>query len=102
TTDGSGKLAAPDLAAVGDKFPRRELIDAVLRPSANIAVGYETTIVTTKGGDALVGVVKESADDHVALMGADGKLERVATNEIRSRRTQPTASIMPQDLETGL
>ena len=45
--DGSGNLAGPDLAAVGDKFPRRELIRAILDPSASIAVGYGTTIVGT-------------------------------------------------------
>jgi len=38
--DGSSSKAGPDLFAVGDKFPRRDLIRAVLEPSAEIAVGY--------------------------------------------------------------
>src|SRR5437879_3918190 len=45
SVDGKGGKAGPDLFAVGDKFPRRELIDAVLEPSAAIAVGYGTTLV---------------------------------------------------------
>src|SRR5260370_110955 len=50
SVDGSSSKAGPDLFAVGDKFPRRELIRAVLEPSADIAVGYGTTIVETKAG----------------------------------------------------
>src|SRR4051794_9993848 len=38
--DGSGSKTGPDLFAVGDKFPRSELMRAVLEPSAEIAVGY--------------------------------------------------------------
>src|SRR5437773_3385970 len=45
SVDGTGSKAGPDLFAVGDKFPRRELIAAVLEPSEAIAVGYGTTIV---------------------------------------------------------
>src|SRR5437773_12243895 len=38
SVDGTGSKAGPDLFAVGDKFPRRELIAAVLEPSEAIAV----------------------------------------------------------------
>src|SRR5689334_18048432 len=48
SVDGSAGKAGPDLFAAGDKFPRRELIRAVLEPSAGIAVGYGTTIIETK------------------------------------------------------
>src|SRR5438477_13027075 len=36
SVDATSSKAGPDLFAVGDKFPRRELIDAVLEPSASI------------------------------------------------------------------
>src|SRR5439155_23729166 len=42
SVDGRSGRAEPDLFAVGDRFPRRELIGAVLEPSAAIAVGYGT------------------------------------------------------------
>src|SRR5206468_3097628 len=101
TTDGTAGRAGPDLSTIGDKFPRPELINNILQPSAAIAVGYETTIVTTRSGDAVVGVVKEAADDHLGLMGGDGKLRRVAAADVRSRRMQ-NVSLMPDGLETGL
>jgi len=101
TTDGSAGRAGPDLLTIGEKFPRGELINNILQPSASIAVGYETTIVTTKSGDALVGVLKEAADDHLGLMAGDGKIQRIAMTNVRSRRMQ-NASLMPNDLESGL
>jgi putative heme-binding domain-containing protein len=101
STDGSSSRAGPDLMTVGDRFTREELIDAILHPSAHIAVGYSTTVVTTKDGDAFVGVVKEATDDHVGLMGGDGRMQRIASADIRSRRTQAT-SLMPDGLESGL
>jgi putative heme-binding domain-containing protein len=101
TTDGFAGRAGPDLAAAGDKFPRAELADAILNPSAQIAVGYSTTVVTTKTGDAIVGVLKEAADDHLGLMTADGKLQRVAVADVKSRRTA-NESLMPEGLESAL
>src|SRR5690349_20272550 len=62
TTDGTGGRAGPDLFAIGDKFGRRELIEAVLSPSATIAVGYSTTVVKTKSGETYAGVVKDAND----------------------------------------
>src|SRR4051812_4430679 len=50
-SDGNSSKAGPDLFAAGDKFPRAELIRALLEPSASIAVGYGMTIVETKSGE---------------------------------------------------
>ena len=68
STDGHGSKAGPDLFAIGDKFPRPELIDAILNPSASIAVGYETTIIETKSGDEFTGVIKGASAESIELM----------------------------------
>src|SRR5947207_13115322 len=101
TIDGTSRRAGPDLFAAGDKFTRSEIIDAILRPSANIAVGYSTTIVMTKRRDEFVGVVKEASDQYVGLMAGDGKMQRIATADIRARRTQ-NLSLMPEGQEAAL
>jgi len=101
SVDGSSGKAGPDLYAVGDKFPRRELIRAVLEPSAEIAVGYGTTIVETKDGEQIQGILKESTADGLELMGADGKRVRVAAQDIREQRGS-TVSLMPEGLQAGL
>jgi len=84
-----------------DKFPRGELIRALLEPSQAIAVGYGTTIVEMKSGEEVQGVVKEATADAIELMGADGKRVRIPTTNIKEQRGS-TVSLMPEGLQAGL
>lgn len=101
TVDGSSRRAGPDLFAIGDKFPRRELVRSILEPSAAIAVGYATTTIETKSGELHDGVVKQSTEAWVELMAADGERERVATADIATQRTS-AISLMPEGLHAAL
>ena len=86
SVDGSTSKAGPDLFAIGDKFPRLELIRALLEPSVDIAVGYGTTIIETKSGDEFTGIVKEVTADVLDLVGADGRHVRISTRDIKEQR----------------
>jgi putative heme-binding domain-containing protein len=99
--DGSAGKAGPDLFAVGDKFGRRDLVDAVLMPSATIAPGYGTVIVETKAGEEHHGVLKQVTDTGVQLMGADGRLVSIAKADIKEQRGS-TLSLMAEGLHAGL
>jgi putative heme-binding domain-containing protein len=101
TADGSSGKAGPDLFAVGDKFPRRELIRSILEPSSTIAVGYGTTTVETKAGEAHQGIVKQATEAWTELMLADGKLVRIPAVEIKAQRGSGV-SLMPEGLHTAL
>ena len=101
SVDGRGGKAGPDLLAAGDKFGRGDLIDAMLRPSATIAVGYTTTIVETKAGVEYQGIIKQANATGIQLMGADGKLVSLATGDIRQQRGS-SVSLMPEGLQSGL
>lgn len=83
SVDGSSSKAGPDLFAIGDKLPRRDLIRAVLEPSAEITIGFGTSVVETKAGVEFQGVIKESAAEALELMGADGRRVRIASPDIR-------------------
>ncbi|HEY6226757.1 MAG TPA: PQQ-dependent sugar dehydrogenase, partial [Verrucomicrobiae bacterium] len=98
TIDGSAGKAGPDLLAAGDKFPRRELIQSVLEPSAAIAVGYGSTTIETKDGEEVIGVIKQSTDEFVDLMTAEGKHARIVTKDIKQQRGN-TLSLMPEGLQ---
>ena len=101
SVDGSASKAGPDLAAVGDAFGRRELIEAVLQPSATIAPGYGTVIVETKSGSAHQGVLKQSTDAGLQLMGIDGKLVTIAAADVKEKSGVAT-SLMPEGLQAHL
>jgi len=99
--DGKGTKAGPDLFSVGDQFTRRELIDAVLKPSATIAVGYSTTVVETKSGEEYAGVLKQAGDTAIELMCGDGLRHRIAAADIQEQHGS-SVSLMPEGLQAGL
>jgi len=101
SVDGTSGKAGPDLFAAGDKFTRDELVDAILTPSAAIAVGYGTTIVESKSGEENQGIIQELTPEYVQLIGADAKSVRIPTSDIKSKRGS-TVSLMPEGLQTGL
>ena len=101
SVDGTASKAGPDLFAVGDKFGRRDLVEAVLMPSATISPGYGTTIVETKAGETFQGVLKQTTASGVQLMGADGNLVSIAVADIKERRGS-SLSLMPEGLQAGL
>jgi putative heme-binding domain-containing protein len=101
TVDGTASHAGPDLFAVGDKFGRRELIEAVLAPSVRIAEGFSTTRIETRSGDDFCGVLKKASETEISLMGADAKLISIPVGEIVRRHTSEV-SLMPEGLQNGL
>lgn len=101
STDGTSSKAGPDLMEVGDKFPRRDLIQSILEPSATIAVGYGTTIVATKSGEEFQGIIKSSPDGGLDLLSADGKHHLFAKADIQEQRGT-AVSLMPEGLHTGM
>lgn len=101
SVDGSNAAAGPDLSTIGDKFGRRELIEAVLEPNAAIAVGYESTLIETASGETYSGVVKVADPAVIELMGADRLRVRLTRADVKSIRPSPT-SLMPENLHTAL
>ena len=101
SVDGTASKAGPDLLAVGDKFGRRDLVEAVLVPSATIAPGYGTVVVETKAGLQYQGVLKQATDQGIQLMDGDGKLVSIAKVEIQSQQGS-TVSLMPEGLQAGV
>lgn len=98
---GGAAKVGPTLYAISDKFGRRELIEAIISPSAEIAVGYSSTTVRTRDGDVLQGILRESTEGGIALMQADGTLARVDRGDIAEQRTGDV-SLMPDGLHNGL
>jgi putative heme-binding domain-containing protein len=99
--DGSASKAGPDLSAAGDTFGRRDLVDAILAPSATIAPGYGTVILELTDGMIITGTLKQKNDATVQVMGADGRLMSVAAREIKNQ-SGSAISLMPEGLHAGL
>jgi putative heme-binding domain-containing protein len=93
-----GGNLGPDLTRIGQVRTERDLLEAVLYPSASFVRSYEPVIVTTKSGDEHSGVLrKDSADEVILGIGAnlDVRLPRSEVAELRPG----TLSVMPQGLD---
>jgi len=101
TLDGSAAKVGPDLSAAGVKFPRAELVRAVLEPSSSIAIGFGATVIATRSGEEHTGVVRQATDSTTELVVADGTRLRIPAADILSQRTSPL-SLMPEGLQAGL
>jgi putative heme-binding domain-containing protein len=94
---GQGGDVGPDLSQVGGKFDRTHLIESILDPSAEITQGYHATVIETKSGRTLTGIVKSESPPAVTLLDAGGKQVTVALADIESRAVSPV-SLMPSGL----
>jgi len=101
TVDGSGQLAGPDLMDIGDVFSVEDLIQAVLEPSASIAIGFANVSIVTTNGEELTGTLKDISADSTVLIGADGKRIDIPKTTITEQRSS-NISLMPEGLHAGL
>lgn len=100
TFEGLGRDIGPDLTAVGTKYGKAELIDAILNPSAGISFGYDSWLMQVEGQGYLSGFVLADGED-VVLKDSSGSRHVIAKEDILFRERQET-SIMPQGAALGL
>jgi putative membrane-bound dehydrogenase-like protein len=96
-----GGNLGPDLTRVGQVRTERDLLEAIVYPSASFVRSFEPYIVVTKNGDDFSGVLRKDATDEV-LLGTGPNVEvRIARNDIAEMRPGKT-SVMPQGLNEQL
>jgi putative heme-binding domain-containing protein len=94
----------PDLsegAATTERPAGRDLLEAVVYPSASIVQGYQPFNVQTRDGQSYSGILVRQAHDAVWLRGADQAEVKVDAQRIVSM-TESTVSLMPQGLDAIL
>jgi putative heme-binding domain-containing protein len=104
TTDADEAPKAPYLGDAGAKYDRNYFVTSILRPSAQIAQGFQTVQVQVSGTDGpmiYIGFpVKESADE-LTLRDITGKVTVIKKSTITARTTLPQ-SIMPEGLTNSM
>jgi putative membrane-bound dehydrogenase-like protein len=96
-----GGRIGPDLTRIGQIRSERDLLEAILFPSASFARGYEPVSVTTASGDVVGGVLRADLPDEVLLGTATGDELRIARQRVKN--VQPgTISLMPAGIADQL
>lgn len=96
-----GGNLGPDLTAISNGRSERDLLEAVVYPSASFVRSYEPVVLQTRSGDEISGLIRRETETEVVLATGPGAEQRIARAEIRDR--QPgTVSVMPSGLDSVL
>jgi putative heme-binding domain-containing protein len=87
----------PLLSAVAKIYDRATLTESILKPSAKIAQGFESTWVKTKKGEQIEGFVTREGGDSVDIRNIVGQTVTVEKADVVERGVRPQ-SIMPEGL----
>lgn len=91
----------PDLTKIGQVRTERDLLEAILYPSASFVRSYEPMIVATREGDEFSGVLRKDGADEVILGTGPGAQTRIPRGDITGTRLGKV-SVMPQGLDEQL
>jgi putative heme-binding domain-containing protein len=98
--DGQGGATGPDLTSVASRFSTRDLLDSILQPSRVVSDQYESSLITKKNGDVVLGRVlfEEDGGLHISVNPLDpDQVTVVKRADVKSVKPSPI-SPMPAGL----
>ena len=93
-----GVRLGPDLTWIGAIRSERDLLEAIVYPSASIARYHEVINVVTKDGKSISGLMVKETVDEMFLSSAEGVVKAVAYRDIEQARYS-NVSLMPEGLD---
>ncbi len=96
-----GGRIGPDLTKIGGIRSERDLLEAVVFPSASFVRSYEPLKVEMKDGKSYSGIVKQDAGDEIVLTVSATEEVRLSRKEIDEMKPG-TVSVMPAGLDQQL
>ncbi|MBX2951020.1 MAG: HEAT repeat domain-containing protein [Leadbetterella sp.] len=88
---GTGASVGPDLSNIGNTLERKQLLQALLEPSARLAPGFGTVKLTLKGGQEVTGVLEKESAAELILRTSEAEPLRVPVSRITHRENYPSA-----------
>ena len=93
-----GVRLGPDLTWIGAIRSERDLLEAIVYPSASIARYHEVMNVLTRDGNAVSGLLVRETVDKMFLSSAEGVVQSVPYREIKLARYS-SVSLMPEGMD---
>jgi len=97
---GEGGETGPDLTGIGTRKTREYLLESIVLPNKEVAVGFESVIVTMQNGTTYAGTVKSDTAAELELNSPEDGLLKLKKTEIKSR--ERGLSGMPEELRQVL
>ena len=101
TVAGQGGKVGPDLTKIGAIRKQRDLLEAIMFPSASFARGYKTWTIVTDRGRVHSGLITRETTDSLMLRRADLSEVRINRDSIEEM-SESTTSVMPDGLDHRL
>jgi putative membrane-bound dehydrogenase-like protein len=96
-----GGNVGPDLTHIGSIRAERDLLEAIVFPSASFVRSYEPWLIVTKNGKVYNGILRKDSPDEVVLVTGANQEARIARDDIEEM--QPSkVSVMPAGLDQQL
>ncbi len=96
-----GGHVGPDLSKIGAIRSQRDLLTAIVFPSASFARGFEPYVITTESGKVFGGVIRSETADALRLTTGDRSEIRIPRSEIDEIVPSKT-SVMPDGFANQL
>ncbi len=93
-----GAKVGPDLSKIGSIRQGRDLLEAIVFPSATFARGFESVLIRTRDGAVHDGILARETPEAIVLFAADRSERRVPKASIEEMR-ESRVSVMPQGLD---
>lgn len=95
--NGVGGDVGPDLAGIGRRMNREQILQAIVEPNATIAAGYENVMLTLQNGEVVTGLLNAESDTEFTIASlTDGSRSQVKKADVKERTKIPSA--MPPGL----
>ena len=102
TIRSEGGHVGPDLSRIGAVRSGRDLLEAILFPSASFARGYEPFIIATNDGRVHSGIIARETSDAIVLVTPDRLRDLPPPLHPSRRSSQRRVSVMPRGLDANL
>ncbi len=94
----AGGEVGPDLTLIGKIRTDRDLLEAIIYPSASFVRSFEPLLIVTNDGQQFSGLVKQESPSEIVLITGAQTSQRIARDEIDEIRPGQV-SLMPEGLD---
>src|SRR5690606_34673359 len=101
SVESGSALKGPFMGQIGSIMNREQIAESILRPSASIAQGFASVLVSTKDGKSVLGFITKESSEEIILRDITGAVHTIKTKEIQKREKMKD-SVMPPGLANSL
>ena len=89
--NGRGGEVGPSLTNIGSTLSREKLLEALVEPSARLAPGFGTVMLTLKDGQTVTGILSEETPQELVLKTSEAEPLKVPVGRIAKRENFPSS-----------